>query len=94
MNYWYLHGDCVIDALQTNFLTEQRAIVQANSEDEKDGISGWTVVKYIGGALAIIAGAATIVASWGTLSAPGIAAISGGVALFARRYCICCLGSR
>lgn len=78
--------------MQTNFLTDQRAIVQANSAEERTGISGWTVVKYIGGALAIVAGAATIITSWGTLTAAGVSAIAGGVALFGRRCCICRLG--
>lgn len=87
MNYLFLFGDCVLDALQTNFLTDQRAIVQANSADERSGISGWTVVKYIGGALAIVAGVATIIASWGTLTAAGVASIAGGVALFGGRSC-------
>lgn len=75
-------------------MTDQRAVVQANSAEERTGISGWTVVKYVGGALAIIAGVATIVASWGTLSAAGVSAICGGVALFGRRCCKCCMGSR
>lgn len=82
-----------MDALQTNFLTDQRAIVQANSDEAKEGIGIWTVVKYIGGALAIVAGVAITIASWGTLTAAGVASIAGGVALFARRCCECCLGS-
>lgn len=78
--------------MQTNFLTDQRAIVQANSAEERTGISGWTVVKYVGGALAIVAGVATIVASWGTLSAAGIASIAGGVTILGRRSCDSSLG--
>ena len=76
-------GDCTIDALQINFLTDQRAIVQANSAEERSGISGWTIVKYVGGALAIVAGVAITVLSFGTLTAAGVAAIAGGVALAA-----------
>lgn len=79
-------GDVTINALQTNFLTDQRAVIQANSTDEREGISGWTVVKYVGGALAVIGGVAIIAGSLGTLSAVGgtiaaggITAISGGV---------------
>lgn len=73
-------------------MTDQKAIVQANSSEKKSGISEWTVIKYIGGALAITAGIATIVASCGTLTAAGVAAIAGGVALLGRRCCICRLG--
>lgn len=78
--------------LQTTFLTEQRAIIRANSATEREGIDGWTILKYGAGILAIIAGAATIAASWGTLTPAGIAEIAGGIALLSRRCCGSCMG--
>ena len=75
-------------------MTDQRAIVQANSAEERTGISGWTVLKYFGGAIAIVSGVATIIASWGTLTAAGVSAIAGGVALFGRRCGDSCMGDR
>ena len=82
-----------MDALQLNFLTDQRVVVQANSDEQRTGISGWTIVKYIGGALFIVAGVAMTVASFGTLTAGGVAAIAGGISVIARRYCTYGMGN-
>lgn len=79
-----MHGDCVINALQTSFYTEQRAVIQANSDEEKE-VSGWGIVKVIAGGLLAIVGVATIIGSWGTLSVQGIQAIAGGILLAGRR---------
>ena len=80
-------GDSALDIMQKYFLTNQRVVIRANSAEERDGISAWTVLKYAGGALMVFAGLATIVGSWGIGTPAGIASIAGGIAVFARRRC-------
>lgn len=72
-------GDTVLNALQKNFYINQDVVVKANSDSERDGVSGGTILKFVGGALLIIGGVAATIASFGSFSAASIPAIAGGI---------------
>lgn len=81
-DFFIFVGDSVINALQTNFLTDQRAIIQANSSEEAAGLNNLsvgTVLQFIGGAAATVGGVAI------TALSGGILGVAGGILISVRR---------
>ena len=71
--------------MQNTFLVDQDVTIVANSNEEKQGLSLGTVLKWLAGGTLMFLGVATIFATDGLGTVAGIKAIAGGLAMIGVR---------